>query len=74
MVRGALHKRSMRIAGHRTSIALESEFWEGLEKIAEARAISLPRLLAEIDEARGARDPNASLASAVRVFVLQNRA
>ena len=73
MTRGALQKRSMRIAGHRTSIALEAEFWEALESVARARELSLPRLLAEIDEARAARDPDASLASAVRVYVLQNR-
>ena len=73
MTRGALQKRSMRIAGHRTSIALEAEFWEALEGVARNRELSLPRLLAEIDEGRAARDPDASLASAVRVYVLQNR-
>lgn len=70
---GALQKRSMRIAGHRTSLALESEFWNGLENIARARATSLPMLIATIDETRGKSAPDASLASAVRVFVLQNR-
>lgn len=73
MARGALLKRSMRIAGHRTSIALETEFWEALETLAKSRDLSLPKLLAEIDESRAARDPDASLASAVRVYVLQNR-
>lgn len=74
MARGALQKRSMRIAGHRTSIALEAEFWDALEHVARSREQSLPRLLAEIDEQRAGRDPDASLASAVRVYVLQNRA
>ena len=70
---GTLQKRSMRIAGHRTSLALEHQFWAGLEKIARARGASLPGLIASIDTERAARAPDASLASAVRVFVLENR-
>lgn len=70
---GALQKRSMRIAGHRTSLALEQEFWAGLERIARARSQSLPVLIASIDEKRGKDTPEASLASAVRVFVLENK-
>ncbi|MCL4715391.1 MAG: ribbon-helix-helix domain-containing protein [Hyphomonadaceae bacterium] len=70
---GGLQKRSMRIAGHRTSLALEQEFWAGLEKIARARSTSLPMLIASIDERRAKTAPDASLASAVRVFVLENR-
>jgi predicted DNA-binding ribbon-helix-helix protein len=63
----------MRIAGHRTSLALEQEFWSGLEKIARSRGTSLPMLIASIDAQRAQRTPDASLASAVRVFVLENR-
>jgi predicted DNA-binding ribbon-helix-helix protein len=70
---GALQKRSMRIAGHRTSLALEREFWSGLETIARARSQSLPSLIAGIDEQRAQIAPDASLASAVRVFVLENK-
>ena len=55
MTRGALQKRSMRIAGHRTSIALEPEFWQALEKIARAREASLPALIAAIDAARATK-------------------
>lgn len=73
MNKGALQKRSMRIAGHRTSLALEREFWEGLERIAMARTKSMPVLIAAIDEERAKDTPDASLASAVRVFVLQNK-
>lgn len=73
MPRGGLLKRSMRIAGHRTSLALEQEFWSALERIARSREQSLPSLIASIDEDRGRETPDASLASAVRVFVLQNR-
>jgi predicted DNA-binding ribbon-helix-helix protein len=71
--KGALRKRSMRIAGHRTSLALEPEFWAALERIARARAMTLPVLIASIDESRAKDTPEASLASAVRVFVLENR-
>ncbi len=71
--KGALKKRSMRIAGHRTSLALEPEFWSGLERIARARTQTLPVLIASIDETRGRDTPEASLASAVRVFVLEHR-
>lgn len=71
--KGALQKRSMRIAGHRTSLALEQEFWAALERIARERSMSLPVLIASIDERRAKTTPEASLASAVRVFVLENR-
>ncbi len=71
--KGALQKRSMRIAGHRTSIALEPEFWEALERIARARPASMPAVIAAIDAKRAEETPDASLASAVRVFVLQHK-
>jgi predicted DNA-binding ribbon-helix-helix protein len=62
-----VEKRSLSIAGHRTSIALEPEFWAGLEAMAAARNLPLAALIREIDEGRGA--PN--LSSAVRVAVLE---
>lgn len=61
-----MQKRSITIAGHRTSIALEPEFWAALDVIAARRGWALARLVAEIDEARG----QGNLASALRVFVL----
>jgi predicted DNA-binding ribbon-helix-helix protein len=61
-----VEKRSLSIAGHRTSIALEPEFWAGLELMAAARGLPLAALIREIDEGRDA--PN--LSSAVRVAVL----
>lgn len=61
-----MEKRSLTIAGHRTSIALEPEFWAGLETMAAARGLALATLIREIDEGRG--EPN--LSSAVRVAVL----
>lgn len=62
----SLIKRSFTLDGHQTSIALEPEFWEALNKIAQSRALSLPRLITEIDETRGDRP----LASSLRVYCL----
>ncbi len=59
-------KRSLTIKGHRTSISLESEFWDQLQKIIAARNISLAELVSEIDATRGERN----LSSAIRVYVL----
>jgi predicted DNA-binding ribbon-helix-helix protein len=61
-----VRKRSIRIAGHRTSVALEAEFWAALERLAAQRGLSLAALVAEIDGARAADN----LASALRVYVL----
>ena len=61
-----LKKRSVVLAGHATSIALEPEFWQVLEALAATRGLSLPGLLVQIDESRGERP----LASACRVAAL----
>ena len=63
-----LVKRSFTLAGHRTSIALEPEFWEALETIAAAQTLSLVNLISEIDSNRSADRP---LASMLRVHVLR---
>jgi predicted DNA-binding ribbon-helix-helix protein len=63
-----LQKRSLTIAGHRTSIALEPEFWGGLEALAERRGLRLVALIEAID--RGRDSPN--LSSALRVAVLRD--
>lgn len=60
-------KRSLSIAGHRTSIALEAEFWAGLEALAEARGLALTALIRQIDEAQG----SGNLTSALRLAVLK---
>ena len=44
-----MHKRSLTIAGHHTSIALEPEFWDGLEAMASRRGLRLVHLIEEID-------------------------
>ena len=66
--RASVRKYSLSIAGHRTSVSLEPDFWERLNAVARGRAISLPRLIAEID---AAREPGSNLASAIRVFLLR---
>lgn len=64
-----LAKRSVRLAGHATSIALEPEFWAVLEKAAARRGSTLAAVIAEQDAARaGAEEP---LASRLRVFALR---
>jgi predicted DNA-binding ribbon-helix-helix protein len=65
-----MRKRSIAIAGHRTSIALEPEFWTALDSIARADGRSLPSLIAEIDKARAGATPAPGLASALRVYAL----
>lgn len=59
-------KRSLSIAGHRTSITVEDPFWEALTRIAGERGLSVQALVAEIDRGRG----DANLSSAIRVHVL----
>jgi predicted DNA-binding ribbon-helix-helix protein len=61
-----VEKRSLSIAGHRTSLALEPEFWAGLEALATTRGVSLSALIKAIDETR--TGPN--LSSALRLAVL----
>lgn len=60
-------KRSLAIAGHRTSISIEEPFWAGLNEMAEARGVSLAAIVAEIDRSRSA---GTNLSSAVRLSVL----
>lgn len=63
----AIRKRSVRIAGHRTSVSVEDEFWENLKDIAKRDALSLDALIARIDEGR-----STNLSSAVRLHVLRD--
>jgi predicted DNA-binding ribbon-helix-helix protein len=60
-------KRSVAIAGHRTSVSLEPPFWDALKEIAAERAVSVQALIGDIDAGRG----GANLSSAIRVFVLR---
>ena len=66
----SLRKRSLQLAGHRTSIALEPEFWAVLGEMARARDASLAALILRVDAERGDRP----LASACRVAALAHAA
>ena len=61
-------KRSIVIAGHKTSVSLEDAFWKGLKEIAAARDMTLSDLVARIDSER--RQGN--LSSSIRLFVLEH--
>jgi len=70
----AVRKRSVTIAGHRTSVSLEQAFWDALRVSAEARGLSVAAIIAEVDAANGRLPgPNraANLSSALRVYVLE---
>lgn len=61
-------KRSIVIAGHKTSVSLEEAFWKGLKEIATARDLTLSDLVASIDTDRH----HGNLSSAIRLFVLDH--
>jgi predicted DNA-binding ribbon-helix-helix protein len=60
-----IRKRSVVIAGHRTSISVENAFWRVLVEIARVRGVSANQLITAIDRAR-----QGNLSSAIRLFVL----
>ncbi len=64
-------KRSVEIAGHKTSISLEPLFWELLREAAEERNVPLNALVAEIDAERIQADVPPGLASAIRLWLTQ---
>ena len=61
-------KRSIVIAGHKTSVSLEDAFWKGLKEIAAMRNIPLSDLVSTIDNER----QHGNLSSAIRLFVLDH--
>lgn len=63
---GSIIKRSIEIAGHRTSISLENEFWAALKDISISKGTTLRALIAQIDNDRG----ETNLSSAIRLHVL----
>jgi predicted DNA-binding ribbon-helix-helix protein len=65
-MKSLLIKRSIVLAGHRTSVSVEDAFWEGLKTIAEQRHESLAYVVASIDADR----QHANLSSAIRLYVL----
>lgn len=63
---GGLRKRSFTIQGHRTSVALEAEFWRALDLAAAAEGLTTTALVTRIDEER-----STALASAIRVWLFR---
>jgi predicted DNA-binding ribbon-helix-helix protein len=61
-------KRSIVIAGHKTSVSLEDAFWKGLKEIASARDLTLSDMVSNIDSER----QHGNLSSAIRLFVLDH--
>jgi predicted DNA-binding ribbon-helix-helix protein len=61
-------KRSIVIAGHKTSVSLEDAFWKSLKEIANSREVTLSDLVASIDSERR----HGNLSSAIRLFVLDH--
>lgn len=61
-------KRSIVIAGHKTSVSLEDEFWSGLKEIATNRNMTLSDMVSTIDSVR----QHGNLSSAIRLFVLDH--
>jgi predicted DNA-binding ribbon-helix-helix protein len=59
-------KRSVMVGGHRTSISLESAFWEALVRLAAAEGKTIAEMVSDIDAAR-----TGNLSSAIRVWVLE---
>ena len=64
---GESKKRSVVIAGHKTSVSLEPEFWDALKEIAAARAVSVNQIVRDIDS-----DHEGNLSSAIRLYVLRH--
>jgi predicted DNA-binding ribbon-helix-helix protein len=60
-------KRSLTIAGHRTSLSLEPEFWQALQDLARSEKKTVAALVGEVDRSRGTRN----LSSAIRVWLFK---
>ena len=65
-------KRSVEIAGHKTSISLEPVFWDMLRKAAESEGVPINALVARIDEERLRAETPPGLASAIRVWLVSS--
>jgi predicted DNA-binding ribbon-helix-helix protein len=68
LMKSPVIKRSIVIAGHKTSVSLEDAFWQGLKDIATARNMTLSELVATIDTDRR----HGNLSSGIRLFVLDH--
>jgi predicted DNA-binding ribbon-helix-helix protein len=65
-------KRSVEIAGHKTSISLEPLFWDMLKAAAEAEGVPVNAIVARIDVARIAAETPPGLAGAIRLWLVSN--
>jgi len=65
-MRSRVAKRSIVLAGHKTSVSLDDEFWKGLKEVAVLRLTNLSDLIGKIDAQR----EHGNLSSAIRLFVL----
>jgi predicted DNA-binding ribbon-helix-helix protein len=63
----SIKKRSVVVAGHRTSVSLETAFWDTLRDMAGIQGKTVNRLITEIDQGRGG-----NLSSAIRIFILKS--
>src|SRR5215470_6570320 len=61
-------KRSIIRDGHKSSVSLEDQFWDGLREIAERERVTVSALVGTIDHGPNRRN----LSSAIRVFVLDH--
>ena len=61
-------KKSLILSGHKTSVALEEDFWTALDSIARIKETSVDSIIQKIDKDLR----NGSLASALRVFILNS--
>lgn len=67
-MKSTVMKRSVVLAGHKTSVSLEDAFWEGLKDIAKIKRETVSELIGDIDIDRR----HANLSSAIRLFVLNH--
>jgi predicted DNA-binding ribbon-helix-helix protein len=67
-LRSVVIKRSIILDGHKTSVSLENEFWDGLREIVEAKKTTVSLLVGQIDRERD----NCNLSSAIRVYVFNH--
>ncbi len=63
-----MHKISVSLSGHQTSISIEKEFFEVLQQIANERNISVASIIKSIDESR---NPESNLSSETRIWILR---
>ncbi len=67
MSTGTIRKRSVKLAGHSTSVSVEDEFWEVLKTLAQSQSMTVSDLLTRIDA-----DRPGNLSSAIRLYVLKS--